>query len=207
MRVKICGINSREALAAASDAGADYVGFVFFARSPRAVTAAQAANIMVNRGGPKRIGLFVKPRPEDIAAVLAEVPLDGLQLYGITNIEAFRRFALPLWVAHGAATALDLPAHSNGADELVIEAKPPATANRPGGNATSFDWAITAGWQPPTPWWLAGGLTPENVAEALESSGAVSVDVSSGVESAPGVKDPGKIRGFIEAVRKKALLF
>ncbi len=204
IRVKICGINDPAALDTAVEAGADWLGFVFFPPSPRYVTAAQAAALSARHpGGPLRVGLFVDPVEENIAAVLAEMPLDILQLYGrIPDIAALRaRFGLPIWRAVGVEAASDLPMDNRGADCLLLEAKPPPAATRPGGNAVSFDWSLLRGWTAPCPWVLAGGLTPDNVAEAVRETGATAVDVSSGVERARGVKDAALIRAFIANAR------
>ncbi len=202
-KVKICGINSPEAFDTAVDAGADWVGFVFFARSPRHVSAAEAAALSARRpGGPPRVGLFVAPDTTEIAAVLETVRLDALQVYGDADFPTIRaRFGLRLWRPVGIAARADLPADCRAADALLIEAKPPADATRPGGNAASFDWSLLRGWQAACPWLLAGGLTPDNVADAIRATGAPAVDVSSGVESAPGRKDPALIRAFIAAAR------
>ena len=203
-RVKICGINDPAAMDAAVEGGVDWIGFVFFPPSPRYVTPAQAAALSARReGGPLRVGLFVKPTEAAIAAALDALPLDILQLYEAGEALPFlrARFGLPLWRAAGVAAASDLPLHMNGADALLIEAKPPSGATRPGGNATRFDWTLTHGWRSPGPWMLAGGLDPDNVAEAIRSSGARAVDVSSGVERAKGVKDPALIHAFIRNVR------
>jgi phosphoribosylanthranilate isomerase len=207
IRVKICGINSAEALAAATEERADHIGFVFFARSPRAVTAEQAAAIKATQASvPPAIGLFVAPTLDEIAAVLAVVALDGLQIYGNAALAraARREFGRLVWLAQGVSTSADLAAASAaamGLDGLVIEAKPPPGATRPGGNAVAIDWAMLAGWSPPLPWLLAGGLTPDNVAEAIAASGTRAVDVSSGVERIPGVKEPELIRAFVRAAR------
>ena len=204
MRVKICGLNDPVAFDTAIDAGADWIGFVFFPPSPRFVTPSAAAALSARHaGGPPRVGLFVDPTEAAIAAVLAEVPLDILQLYGriedLPNLRA--RFGLPVWRAVGIETVDDLPSDNLGADALVLEAKPPPAATRPGGNARTFDWSVLRGWQATAPWILAGGLTPDNVAEAIRATGATAVDVSSGVESARGVKDPALIRSFIARAR------
>lgn len=200
-RVKICGINSEAAIDAAVSAGADWIGFVFFARSPRFVTPALAATLAARHPhGPPRVGLFVSPKPDEIEAARAALRLDVLQLYGDVDLPALRAgFGLPLWRAVGVASAADLPADSAQADALLIEAKAAPDATRPGGNAARFDWSLLAGWHPPCPWLLAGGLTVENVAEAIRATGAPAVDVSSGVESALGQKDPDRIRAFIAA--------
>ncbi len=204
VRVKICGINDPIALDTAIAAGADYVGFNFFPPSPRYVTPAQAASLSARaQGGPLRVGLFVEPTVEAIEAVLQIVPLDVLQVYGGREaLPALRaRFGLPVWRPVGIAAAADLPGDAGGADALLLEAKPPPEATRPGGNAVSFDWNLLRGWTAPVPWILAGGLTVENVAEAISATGATVVDVSSGVESARGVKSPALIRAFIANAR------
>ncbi len=200
-RVKICGINDPAARDAARDAGADWLGFVFFPASPRAVTPALAATL--THGAPSRVGLFVHPTDEAIATTLATVRLDVLQIYdGPERCAALRaRFGVPVWRAVGVAEAADLPTEADGVDGFVIEAKPPEGATRPGGNAATFDWPILRGWRAPLPWMLAGGLTPGNVAEAIRGTGAPGVDVSSGVERERGKKDAGLIRAFLAAVR------
>lgn len=201
VRVKICGINAASAFDTAIAAGADWVGFNFFPPSPRYVTPAQAASLSARApGGPLRVGLFVDPTPAAIAAVLAEIKLDVLQLYGPFG-DLRERFGLPIWRAVGVAGAADLPRDAGGADALLLEAQPPPGATRPGGNAASFDWSLLRGWTPPAPWILAGGLTPDNVAEAIRITGAQAVDVSSGVESCRGVKDPRLIRAFVANAR------
>ncbi len=203
LRVKICGINDPVAFDTAVAAGADYVGFVFFPPSPRYVTPPQAAALSARHpGGPLRVGLFVDPTAEAIGTVLHAVRLDILQLYGGVDIAGLRaRFGLPAWRALGVDTAADLPRDAAGADALVLEAKPPPAATRPGGNAARFDWSLLHDWIAPAPWILAGGLTPDNVVEAILATGATAVDVSSGVERVRGVKDPALIRAFIANAR------
>jgi phosphoribosylanthranilate isomerase len=202
-KVKICGVNAPASLDAAVEAGADWVGFNFFPPSPRHVAPAQAAALSARSpGGPLRVGLFVDPTHEVIAATLDLVRLDILQIYGDLDLPTLHaRFGLPIWQAVGVATAGDLPVASHRADMLVMEAKPPPEATRPGGNAVRFDWSLLNGWTAPAPWILAGGLTVENVAEAIRISGAHAVDVSSGVERTRGVKDPALIRAFIANAR------
>lgn len=208
MEVKICGLNDPAGLAAAVEAGADWVGFVFFPRSPRAVTPEQAAALSARHpgrrgGGSGRVGLFVDPEDAALDAALAALPLDALQLYApparIAAIAA--RLAVPVWRAVAVGGPADLPAAAGAEARLVIEPRPPADATRPGGNAARLDWTLTRGWAAPRPWLLAGGLTPEVVGGAIAASGARAVDVSSGVESAPGVKDPARIRAFVAAAR------
>lgn len=202
-RIKICGINAENAADAAAEAGVDWIGLVFFPPSPRAVTAARAAELAARTPGVGRVGLFVKPTDDAIAATLDVVRLDALQIYAdAARAAAIRaRFGLPVWRAVGVSDRAELPAGTEGADALLIEAKPPPGATRPGGNAARVDWSLLSGWAPGYDWLLAGGLDAGNVAEAIRLSGAPAVDLSSGVETAPGVKDPALIRAFVAAVR------
>jgi phosphoribosylanthranilate isomerase len=203
-KVKICGVNSPDAFDAVVAAKADYLGFVFFEKSPRFVTPAQAAALSArHNGGPKRVGLFVNPRSDDIRAALANMALEILQLYADTaRCQALaQEFSMPVWQALGIAQKSDLPSAAAGLAGFVIEAKAPPDATRPGGNAALMDWSLLAGWQAPAFWLLGGGLTPSNVATAIQQSRPPAVDVSSGVETAPGVKSPALIKQFIEAAR------
>ena len=209
MLVKICGIRDAAALDAARQAGADMVGFVFFPPSPRAVTANEAGMLARSyRDGPKRVGLFVDPDDAMLAATLAEVPLDILQLQGeesparAGDIRA--RFGKPVMKALGIASKADLahlPEYADQVDYFLLDARPPPGSALPGGNAVAFDWALMKGEKPPRPWLLAGGLTPANVVQAITTSGAPGVDVSSGVERTRGVKDPAAIAAFIAAAK------
>ena len=193
-RVKICGITSPDAIDAAVEGGADWIGFNFFPPSPRYVSPDQARNLAARHpNGPPRVGLFVNATEAAIEDVLAVVSLDILQLYGPPPA----RLTLPVWRPIGVETAADLPVSMDGASALLIEAKPPKDSTRPGGNAVSFDWTLTKTWRAPGSWLLAGGLDPDNVVEAIRLSGADAVDVSSGVERSKGVKDPDLIRSFI----------
>jgi phosphoribosylanthranilate isomerase len=197
-------VNSAAAFDAVVEAAADYLGFVFFERSPRFVTRAQAAALSArHHGGPKRVGLFVEPDAGAIQAVLDEVPLDILQLYGDAALcRTLRaRFRLPVWRAAGVSAKTELPVDGQGLDGFVIEPKPPAEATRPGGNALAMDWRLLADWQAPGFWLLGGGLKSENVVLAMVQSQAPAVDVSSGVEAAPGEKSPALIREFVAKVR------
>lgn len=201
--VKICGVTTEAAIEACIAAGVDWVGFVFFERSPRHLDVAQAARLA--RLLPPAIlpvGLFVRPVAATIAHVLAEVPLAALQVYDTpSRIEAIRAgFAPEIWEALPLAPG-EAPPRATSAHRLVIEARAPAGSERPGGTGTTLDWSALQGWNPPAPWLLAGGLTPANVAAAIRASGAAAVDVSSGVESAPGVKDVAAIRAFVTAAR------
>lgn len=202
VKVKICGINSSDAFDAAL--AADYLAFNFFERSPRFVTPTQAAALSArHQGGPKRVALLVEPDNTTVDTVIATLQPDILQLYAppARVAELGTRTGLAVWRAIGVEQASDLPTTTEGADLLLIESKPPKGATRPGGNAASFNWDLLAGWTPDFAWMLAGGLTPDNVAQAIARSGAPAVDVSSGVESSPGVKDPALIRAFIQAAR------
>ncbi len=205
VEVKVCGINAAAAFDIAAEAGADWIGFVFAPASPRAVTPGEAAELSGRqRGGPGRVGLFVEPDDDDLGRVLDAMALDAVQIYATPERAARVRahFGVPVWLAVGVTDAESLPqAMPPGVDRLLLDAKPRAGAVLPGGNAHAFDWTMLRGWKAPLPWLLAGGLTPALVADAIRISGASAVDVSSGVESARGVKDPALIRAFIEAAR------
>lgn len=206
-RVKICGLRSPEAVAAAVAAGAAYVGFVFFEKSPRhlELEAARALAVEVPPGIAK-VALTVDADDATLDAIVETVPLDMLQLHGRESPERVRevraRYGLPVMKAVGIATEDDLPQldiYAAVADQILVDAKPAPGAVLPGGNGLAFDWRLIANRRWSVPWMLAGGLTPENVAEAIRLTGARQVDVSSGVESAPGVKDPERIRAFLAA--------
>ena len=207
-QVKICGLNDAAGYDAAQQAGADYIGFVFYPPSPRAVTPGQASALAARGGAARRVGLLVDASDDEISAILAAVPLDILQLHGEESparaAQLRQHFGLPVMKALGIAEAADFAVLADYApvvDMFLLDAKPPPGASLPGGNAASFDWALLAGRAIPRPWLLAGGLTPDNVADAIAQSGAPGVDVSSGVELARGVKDPARIRAFIQAAR------
>lgn len=204
-KVKICGVNSPAAFDAVVEAGADYLGFVFFQASPRYVTPGEAASLSARYvGGPKRVGLFVNPGFDEIDEILNEISLDVLQVYApAAAVAALRnRFGRPVWRSLGVATAQDFPESCEVSDGYVVEAKPPPGATRPGGNAVTADWSLLSGWHTEKFWLLAGGLTPENVAGALKQTKAPGADVSSGVETAPGVKSPELIKKFVAAVKR-----
>lgn len=209
IRVKICGINDVAGLVAARTAGADFVGFVFFPPSPRAVTPARAAELSAAcPGGPARVGLFVDATDAQIGAALAALPLDLLQLHGAESparcAELRTRFGVGVMKALGIGGVADLDAlaaYAPVVDAFLLDAKAPPGAALPGGNAAPFDWTLTAGRVVPLPWLLAGGLTPGNVRQAIAASGAPGVDVSSGVEAARGVKDPARIAAFVREAR------
>lgn len=208
VRVKVCGLTRPSDIDALVQANAAYAGLVFFAPSPRAVTATQARAVaLAAPSGLARVGLFVDAEDDFLAQILAVVPLDMIQLHGHETparvAEVRARFGLPVIKAVGVARPQDLAmldCHAGVADMLLVDAKPPKGAVLPGGNGLAFDWRLIAGRRWPVPWLLAGGLTPDNVAEALRLTGARQVDVSSGVESAPGVKDAGRVAAFARAV-------
>lgn len=204
--IKICGVNDPAAMDAVAEAGADWVGFVFFPPSPRHVLPAQAGALAARHtGGPRPVGLFVDPTDEDIAAAIGSAGLQVLQVHATPERAAAiqTRFGLPVWHAVGVATADDLPATAPGVTRLLLDRKPALDATLPGGNAQAFDWSVLRGWPAPVPWVLAGGLTAANVAAAIARTGALTVDVSSGVERARGVKDPAMIAAFVKAVRTR----
>lgn len=207
--IKICGINAPDALDAAIAARADFIGLVFFAKSPRHVEAPLAASLVARAAGRVSVvGLFVDPAPEYLATVLASVRLDRLQLHGReTPADAAAiaaRHGVPVWKAIGVKKRADLALadrFAGAAERVLFDAKPPEGAEVPGGTGLRIDWAMLKGIRPALPWMLAGGLDPANVAEAIAVTGAPAVDVSSGVESAPGIKDPARILAFCAAVR------
>jgi phosphoribosylanthranilate isomerase len=209
LTVKICGLTEPLSLSAALDAGADMVGFVFYEPSPRhlAMSAARELSALVE-GRAKKVVLCVDADDALLAALIEAVDPDLLQLHGRETPErvaAVRmRFGLPVMRALAIRTRADLDqlaAFEAVADALLFDAKPPADATRPGGNGESFDWTVLNGLATRRPWLLAGGLTLANVAHALAVSGAQALDVSSGVESAPGHKDPAKIKAFVAQAR------
>ena len=207
MRVKICGLRRPADVEAVARAGAAYAGFVFFAKSPRHLTIAEARPLLLAVPvGLAKVALTVDADDAALDAIVEALPFDMLQLHGhespdrVAQVRA--RYGLPVMKAVGVADAGDLAAvfeYSLVADQVLIDAKPPKGAAIPGGNGLAFDWRLLAGRRWLRPWMLAGGLTPENVAEAIRLTGARQVDVSSGVESAPGVKDAGRIAGFVAA--------
>lgn len=205
IRVKICGLTAAADVSAAVSAGAAYVGFVFFEKSPRNVGLTQARALALSvPPGVAKVALTVDADDATLDALTDQVPLDFLQLHGHESparvAEVKSRYGLPVIKAIGIAEAADLAqidAYSGVADQLLIDAKPPPGATRPGGNALAFDWGLIAGRDWALPWLLAGGLNPDNVALAVARTGARQLDVSSGVEAAPGIKDSDLIRAFI----------
>ena len=209
-RVKICGVNSPEVLRATIDAGADMAGFVFFAKSPRNLGLEQARALGTLAAGKIiKVALVVDAPDVVISAIVEALQPDWLQLHGretsgrITEIQA--RFGLPVMKAIGISARVDLErgfGDSASADQWLFDAKPPKHAVLPGGNGVAFDWTILSGMKLDKPWMLSGGLDAENVASAIALSAAPGVDVSSGVESAPGLKDLAKIAAFVANARR-----
>jgi phosphoribosylanthranilate isomerase len=210
--VKICGLSTPEALDVALDAGADMVGFVFFAPSPRHVAfdTARALGSRV-RGRAQKVALSVDADDALLDAVVEALEPDLLQLHGKetpARLAALRaRFGLPVMKAIAVETKADLAAiatYRGSADRLLFDARAPREATRPGGLGKAFDWRLLENLDPGLPFMLSGGLDADNVGEALHITHAPGVDVSSGVERAPGEKDPDKIRAFIRAARQAA---
>jgi len=208
--VKICGLSTPETLAVALDAGADLVGFVHFPKSPRHVTLeAGRALSRRARGRALRAALVVNPDDATLGEVVGALDPDLIQLHGVETRERAAeirvRFGRPVMKALGIAEPADLAVLGRYApviDRLLLDAKPPKAVDAlPGGNGVAFDWRLLAGLDPAMSFMLSGGLTPENVGQAIGLTGARAVDVSSGVESRPGEKDPARIEAFIRAAR------
>ncbi|SMO88463.1 phosphoribosylanthranilate isomerase [Ruegeria faecimaris] len=206
--VKICGLTAPDHVRAAADAGARYLGFNFFPKSPRYVSPQQAAALFEHVPvGVAKVALVVNATDELLDSITAVAPFDMLQLHGSESVERVQeikaRYGLPVIKVVGVADAEDLAAidtYCDVADQLLIDAKAPKSSVLPGGNGLAFDWRLLAGrkyWR--KPWMLAGGLNPGNVAEAIRMTGARQVDVASGVESAPGIKDAAMVRAFVDA--------
>jgi phosphoribosylanthranilate isomerase len=208
--VKICGLNSPDALDAALDAGADLTGFVFFQPSPRHLSFEKAralASQVKNRA--KKVALTVDADDAALERIVEALRPDILQLHGhetpgrVSDLK--KRYGLPVIKALPVETKLDLKVvadYAAVADWLLFDARPPREATRPGGLGQPFDWALLQSIDSATPFMLSGGLDAENVAEALAITRASGVDVSSGVERSPGVKDPEKIRAFVRTARE-----
>jgi phosphoribosylanthranilate isomerase len=208
---KICGLSTPEAVDAAVRHGASHVGFIVFPPSPRHVAADQAAALAARLPAHiASVGVFVDPAPALLDEMLARVPLKVIQIHGHES-PAFAaslraRYGVEVWKAIPVRARADLAragAYAGAADRILYDAKPPEGAALPGGMGLRFDWALLdrdGGFTHPLPWLLSGGIDAGNVAEAVRITGASAVDVSSGVESAPGVKDVDKIAGFLQSV-------
>lgn len=209
MKTKICGLSSPESITAAIEHGASHIGLVFYPKSPRNVdieTAAYLAKFVPDHV--KAVGLFVNPDDAILTSVLNEVKLDIIQLHGdetparVADIQ--KTFKLPIMKALPVASAEDLlavDAYTDSIDYFLFDAKPAPSADLPGGNGLAFDWTILKGYQSPKPYFLAGGLTSNNVAAAIQTLNPYGVDVSSGVETGAGIKDSAKIVSFLHAAK------
>ncbi|WNJ90451.1 phosphoribosylanthranilate isomerase [Bosea sp. 685] len=210
--VKICGLSTPETLAVALDAGADMIGLNFHPKSPRFVTVEQATALAaMARGRAEIVALIVDWDETQAMSLVEAVKPDWLQLHGRETPEQLRALkaatGLPVMKALGIASAKDLAAveaYRGVADHILLDAKPPKGAAYPGGHGRPFDWTLLAELDPGLRFMLSGGLDPANVAEAIRITRPAGVDVSSGVETAPGVKDAGRIRDFIAAARAGA---
>lgn len=210
--VKICGIKTVEALHAAVQSGARYVGLVFYPPSPRSLSPLQASELALHIPTATRaVGLFVDPDDDLLEQVVSQVPLDMIQLHGEESsrrvAEIRSRYGLPVIKSIGVADKKDLELlnrYMDVADMMLLDAKPPKNVEAilPGGNGLAFDWTLLADVEIHVPWMLGGGLNPHNVTEAIEITGAPNVDVSSGVESRPGAKDEALIREFLHQVQR-----
>lgn len=207
--VKICGITSPLAMEQAAEAGARYTGLVFFEKSPRNVTIEQARAIALAAPiGVAKVALTVNADDAFLESMLGKVAIDMIQLHGketperVADVKA--KFGLPVMKAIGVATQDDLAqleVYAKVADQILVDAKPPKGADLPGGNGLAFDWNLLAGRRWTLPWMLAGGLTPQTAKLAIDMTGARQLDVSSGVETSPGVKDVAKMRDFVQAAQ------
>lgn len=207
--IKICGLTTPEAVETALDAGADMIGLVRFTRSPRHLGLDAARKLSAQAHGKAlRVALVVDAQDQELEAIVDAIAPDLIQLHGsetperVADIQA--RFGRPVMKAVGVAEASDLAevARYAGADRVLLDAKPPKAAGAlPGGNGVAFDWRLVAALDPRLPFMLSGGLTPQTVADAIALTGARAIDVSSGVESRPGIKDPARIEAFVRAAR------
>jgi phosphoribosylanthranilate isomerase len=210
VQVKICGINSVAAADAVLHAGADFGGLVFFAKSPRHLSLEQGAMLAERmRERLKLAALVVDDSDAQLAAIADRVKPDFFQLHGKETPERVAqirsRYGIPVIKAMAVSEPGDLAkvsAYDDVAEMLLFDAVPAANASRPGGHGAAFDWQIVKDRTFARPWFLAGGLTPENVGRAMAVSGAQLVDVSSGVESAPGIKSPSRIAEFVAAAKQ-----
>ena len=220
-KVKICGVTASDTIKTCAEVGVDYIGFVFYAPSPRNIVPAMATKLAaeVKQHAMQSVGLFVNPDDEFIRTVIKETKIDLVQLHGSEPPERVAELRAlldrPIMKAVAIADKHDLTLakqYEAVADYLLLDSKPPPNANRPGGNAKSFDWSILAtafdqGFKLSIPWFLAGGLTPDNVALAIKTTGATAVDASSGIEiakteMAKGEKDSELIKKFIKNIKK-----
>ena len=207
--IKICGISTPETLDAVLDAQTDHVGFNFFPPSPRHLGLVEASALAARAGSRiSKVGVFVDPDDAALRDAILAAKLDAVQLHGdespARSAAVRAQFGLPVWKVIPVATASDVvraQAYTDAADFILFDAKTPKDAQLPGGMGLRFDWGLLSGIRMSLPWGLAGGLSPTNVAGAIAATGAPLVDTSSGVESAPGLKDMDKIAAFCKAAR------
>lgn len=208
MKAKICGLTTTDAIASVIENGADYAGFVFFAKSPRNLTPKKYAELAKNIPATiKKVGVFVNASNDEISAVMDKLPLDYLQCHGSENIDRIYdlhvKFAIPVIKAVAVRSSDDIALgkkYEDTADMLLFDAKIP-TSPIPGGNGLAFDWTLLKGRNFQVPWLLSGGLNMQNIEEAVRITGARAVDVSSSLESEPGIKDPELIAEFLKKVK------
>ena len=213
VRVKICGVTSQQLMRDVGNAGAQYAGLVFFEKSPRNLSLDKARSIALEAPtGMAKVALLVNPSDRFLDSLTTTVPLDMIQLHGSETPERVseikQKTGLPVMKAIGVAEKDDLKkldVYATVADQLMVDAKPAKDAILPGGNGYAFDWSLLQGRRWTGPWMLAGGLNPENVAQAIAITGAQQIDVSSGVEIRPGEKDKQKINAFVRAAQKHSL--
>lgn len=210
MLIKVCGLSTSETIAAAAAAGATHIGLVHFAASPRHLSLAKAASLRAQAPqGVKTVVLLVDPDDSVIAATLDQIKPDVIQLHGKETPEQAAKLrqlgGIEVWKALSVRSAQSLAEaarYAGAVNRVLFDAPPPSGSTLPGGNGEAFDWTLLKGHAHRTPWGLAGGLTPDNVADAIRATGAPLVDASSGLESAPGIKDAGKIAAFCKAARE-----
>ena len=213
VRVKICGVTSQQLMRDVGNAGAQYAGLVFFEKSPRNLSLDKARSIALEAPtGLAKVALLVNPSDRFLDSLTTTVPLDMIQLHGSETPERVseikQKTGLPVMKAIGVAEKNDLKkldVYATVADQLMVDAKPAKDAILPGGNGYAFDWSLLQGRRWTGPWMLAGGLNPENVAQAIAITGAQQIDVSSGVEICPGKKDKRKINAFVRAAQTRSL--
>ena len=213
VRVKICGVTSQQLMRDVGNAGAQYAGLVFFEKSPRNLSLDKARSIALEAPtGLAKVALVVNPSDRFLDSLTTTVPLDMIQLHGSETpqrvSEIKQKTGLPVMKAIGVAEKNDLKkldVYATVADQLMVDAKPAKDAILPGGNGYAFDWSLLQGRRWTGPWMLAGGLNPENVAQAIAITGAQQIDVSSGVEICPGEKDKQKINAFVTAAQTRSL--
>ena len=213
VRVKICGVTSQQLMRDVGNAGAQYAGLVFFEKSPRNLSLDKARSIALEAPtGLAKVALVVNPSDRFLDSLTTTVPLDMIQLHGSETPERVseikQKTGLPVMKAIGVAEKEDLKKledYATVADQLMVDAKPAKDAILPGGNGYAFDWRLLQGRRWTGPWMLAGGLNPENVAQAIAITGAQQIDVSSGVEICPGKKDKQKINAFVRAAQTRSL--